>query len=177
MYTQIDNEILRSPDLTPSEMRALAVIKSYMRVPGGFCFPAYQTIADGVGVSRRQAIRLVSSLAEKGYIEVVKYYRKKLGGFGSNHYFLKDVTSRSDMDVTTHKRKENVNIIYLQNARARAYNGGFPVDNLPKKRTFARKNLAFTPVDNFLQKSTQKRRKATLQNGFVPVDNFVDNFH
>ncbi len=54
----------------------------------GVCFPSYQGIADKLGVSRRQAIRTVSVLAERGLIRVQK--RQTPGGRPQNLYVLTD---------------------------------------------------------------------------------------
>lgn len=54
----------------------------------GVCFPSYQGIADKLGVSRRQAIRTVGVLVERGLIRVQK--RQTPGKRPQNVYVLTD---------------------------------------------------------------------------------------
>jgi len=71
----------------PSRHRhVLLIIASHHHDKTGACFPAYDTIAEGCGVSRRSVMRFVAELEENGLLVVQK--RRKNGHQGSNQFML-----------------------------------------------------------------------------------------
>jgi len=61
-------EILERDDLTTHEKMVYIVLRSYASPHEPKAFPSYATIAQKGSMSRRQAIRCVESLVEKGII-------------------------------------------------------------------------------------------------------------
>lgn len=80
-YTQIDNGVIYSKDITDSEFRTYAVVRSLVNQRKAIAWPSYDTIADLCGHSKRTAIRNVKSLIEKDLIQ-------RITRSGTSNYFM-----------------------------------------------------------------------------------------
>ena len=72
----------------PAEaVRVLCVLGCYADASGR-CYPSVQTIADHLGLKRRQAQRHLRALEKAGYLRTDPQMRVIRGGFGLNNYVL-----------------------------------------------------------------------------------------
>ena len=76
-FTMIENKTIRNKTLTIYQKMVYIVLCSYAN-DKNVCFPSYQTIADGVGCSKRMVIKTMNDLVEMGVI--VKHPRKSANG-------------------------------------------------------------------------------------------------
>ena len=66
-FTAIENKTIQNKNLTIYQKMAYIVLCSYAN-DKNICFPSYQTIANGVGCSRRKIIKTISELVEMNLI-------------------------------------------------------------------------------------------------------------
>ena len=104
-----------------------AALASYYWGSDSAIYPAYSTLAESLGFSRRTVIRAVRELVAAGVIEKKTTMREARGGYGTNIYILrgdKNVTSRGDKNVTMNKtnnlnKTKNLKNFYNTRAHAR----------------------------------------------------------
>lgn len=89
-YIIVPTDLLRSPDLTPTEKLLYLVLDTYADRGSRECFPSLETLATDLKVSRRTVVNTLEILVVKGLI--TKTQRKnKAGAFTSNLYRLQDL--------------------------------------------------------------------------------------
>jgi len=76
-FTMIENKTIRNKKLTIYQKMAYIVLCNYAN-DQNTCFPSYQTIAKGVGCTRRKVINIINELVKMGLI--IKHQRKTTGG-------------------------------------------------------------------------------------------------
>lgn len=88
----------RSNILAPRETKVWGFIYRWLQTTGE-AFPGYDRIAENVGVSRRQAIRLVKSLERKGFLRIAARWID--GRQTSNQYHLlwHEIFAKDDPDM------------------------------------------------------------------------------
>lgn len=84
-------EVCARIGVPPNDRLVLWAICMHHHDKTGECFPAYETIAEHTGFSRRKVIYSADALEANGLI--VRQYRRSNGHQGSNHYVLFGVPS------------------------------------------------------------------------------------
>ena len=104
-FALIPTDAICDTDLTPTQLRVLCAIGSFTSRKQT-AYPSRRTIAAMLGIAKATVSRCVSALAEKGYIEVTRQFRKN-GSQTTNLYFvpldrsiIQDVAGGGDARIT-----------------------------------------------------------------------------
>lgn len=112
-------DIFEVPDLTMAEQMVYIVLRSYCNPHEPVAFPSYETIAQKARMSRRNAIRIVQSLTEKGLLskETRGKYDPKEKTFRhtSNLYTVKTPKKPKKSSDTTSLGSDNMSPIASDN--------------------------------------------------------------
>ncbi len=83
-FTQILNEVLRTPDLSPLELKVLLYLATY-KTP----YPPYSVIMKHTGIKSQSSVRkAIKGLQDKGYLKVVKQGYSIPGHSKANQYVV-----------------------------------------------------------------------------------------
>ena len=95
-YTIVENAVLEDKTL-PSDAKLLYVYLSKYACNKGECWPSIETLVENSGISKRQILRMLQVLEEKGYIVRQK---RRTGNGKSNLYILRYIKPKESATET-----------------------------------------------------------------------------
>ncbi|AFM27730.1 helix-turn-helix domain-containing protein [Desulfomonile tiedjei] len=99
-FTQVPNEIVKNPDLTLGEKAMWTILKSF-DFGHGDIFPSLATLSSESGLSEKQVRRIIKSLEQKGYVEIIQRFNK------SNIYVLHSTPSNINSELASSQIRES----------------------------------------------------------------------